>query len=127
MILCFKDKTKTLRLTFAFFFPFFIFPISHSTVIYRAICVKHFTVYTEPRVLKVDRNIKYDFLYCVRGKQHPPTNLSPYYLSIFLSNEKFCHRFFSSYESQTLNFVSELRVAKNYMNCELYDVAKNIV
>ena len=74
-------KVKMLRLIFAFFF---LFSISHSSVIHREICVKDFSGTTAIRILKFGTNVGYDLLYCVKENQYASAYHSPY-LSIFLS------------------------------------------
>ena len=76
-------KIKMLRLNFAFFY-FFLFPISHSNVIHREICVKGFSGTAAPRILKFGKNVGYDLLHCVRENQPPGAYHFPY-SSIFLS------------------------------------------
>ena len=70
-----------LRFIFTIFFPF---PISHSSVILREICVKDFSGTTVPRILKFGTNVGYDLLYCVKENQHAAAYHS-LYLFIFLS------------------------------------------
>ena len=45
-----------------FLFPFFLFSISHSNVIHREICVKDFSGFTAPKILKFGTNVGYDML-----------------------------------------------------------------
>ena len=45
--------------------------------------IKDFSGTTEPRILKLDTNVGYDLLYCVR-ENHPPPAYHSLYLSIFL-------------------------------------------
>ena len=71
-------------ITFCLICPFFLFPISHSNVIHRKICVKDFSGTTVPRILKFGTNVEYDLLYCV-GENQPPDAYHFLYLSIFLS------------------------------------------
>ena len=79
---------------------------------HREICVKDFSGTTVLRILKFDRNIGYGFLCCVQENQHPHADHC-LYLSIFLFLQKmFCHRFLSSYESQSSNFVYTYRGSK---------------
>ena len=65
-------------------FPFFLFSISHSTVIHREICVKDFSGTTGPRILKFGTNVGYDLLYCVKENQ-PAAAYHSLYLLIFLT------------------------------------------
>ena len=69
---------------FYLLFPFFLFFISHSSVIHREICVKNFSGTIAPRNLKFGTNVGYDLLYCVKENQHA-TAYHSLYLSIFLS------------------------------------------
>ena len=76
-------KTKMLRIIFSFF----LFPISHSNVIHRNICVKDFSGTIVPMSLKFDVNVRYDLLYRVK-ENRPPASYHFLYLSIFfLSNQ----------------------------------------
>ena len=59
------QKTKILRFIFAIFF---LFPISHSSVIHRELCVKDFSGTTAPRILKFGTIFGYDLLYRVKEK-----------------------------------------------------------
>ena len=68
---------------------------------HREICVKDFSGTTVPRILKFGTNIGYDLSYCVRENQHPHA----YHFPFFLSNKSFCHTFFSSYESLSLQIL----------------------
>ena len=64
-----ENKTKVLRLIFAFFFYFFPFSISHSKVMTMEIFVKDFSGTTRPIILTFGTNIRYDRLYCVLKNQ----------------------------------------------------------
>ena len=88
------------------------FSISHSTVIYREICVKDSSKTTAARILKFGTNVGYDLLYCVRENQPPALTISFIFPFFFLSNQIFCYRFLSFYESQSSNFLCTLRVTK---------------
>ena len=73
-------KTKMLRFIFTIFFHF---SISHSNVILGENCVKDFSGTTVPGILRFDKNVGYDLLYCVKENQHAAAYCS-LYLSIFL-------------------------------------------
>ena len=80
-VYCGKENQDA-EIKFCLLFPFFLFPISHSNVIYRDICVKDFSGTTAPRILKFGTNVVYDLLYCVRENQ-PSAAYHFLYLSIF--------------------------------------------
>ena len=82
-VYCGKENQDA-EINFCLLFPFFLFSISHSNVIYREICVKDFSGTTAPRILKFGTNVVYDLLYCVRENQ-PPAAYHFLYLSILLS------------------------------------------
>ena len=107
------QKTKMLRLFFTIFFPFFLFSISHSSVIHREICVKDFSGTTAPRILKFCSNVGYDLLHCVRVNQ-PPDAYHFLYLSIFLALQSNFLLQISRllWEPKSSNFLYTLRVAK---------------
>ena len=63
-------KTKILIFIFCLLFPYFLFSISHSSVIHREIRVKDFSGTTAPGILKFGKNVGYDLLYCVKENQH---------------------------------------------------------
>ena len=65
---CGKENQDA-EIYFYHLFPFFLFPISHSNVIHREICVKDFSGTTVPRILKFGINVGYDLLYCVKENQ----------------------------------------------------------
>ena len=69
---------------FCLLFPFLLFSISHSSVIYRDICEKDFSGTNALRILKFGTNVGYDMLHCVKENQ-PPDACHFLYLSIFLS------------------------------------------
>ena len=69
---------------FAFFFLFALFAISHSSVIYREMCVNDFIGTAAPRILKFGENHRYDSSDCVKENQHAAAYHS-LCLSIFLS------------------------------------------
>ena len=77
-------ENQDAEINFCLLFPFFLFSISHSSVIHREICVKDFSGTTAPRILKFGRNVEYDLLHCVRENQPPDAYLF-LYLSIFIS------------------------------------------
>ena len=80
---CGKENQDA-EINFCLLFSFLLFPISHSNVIHREICVKDFSRTTAPRILKFGTNVGYDLLLCVRENQ-PPDDYNFLYLSIFLS------------------------------------------
>ena len=80
-VYCGKENQDAV-INFYLLFPFFLFSVSHSSVIHREICVKDFSGTTAPRILKFGINIGYDLLYCVKVNQHAASYHS-LYLSIF--------------------------------------------
>ena len=64
---------------------FYLFSISHCSVMHGDICVKDFSGTADPTILKFGTNIGYEYmyLYCVREIQHSYAYHS-LYLSIFL-------------------------------------------
>ena len=95
-------KNQDAEINFCLLVPFFFFSISHSSVIYREICVKDFSGITASRILKFGANVGYVLLHCIRENQ-PPVAYCFLYLSIFLlSSQIFCYRFLCFCESQSL-------------------------
>ena len=94
-------------------FLFFLFPISHSNVIHREICVKYFSGTTAPRILKFGTIVGYDLLYWVRENK-PPGAYHFLYLSIFLSLQSnfLLQISWLLGESESSNFLHTLRGAK---------------
>ena len=82
-VYCGKENQDAV-INFCLLFPFFLFSISHSSVIHREICVEDFSGTTARRILKFGTNVGYDLLYCVKENQHAASYHS-LYLSIFLS------------------------------------------
>ena len=76
-------ENQDAEIYFYHLFPFFLFPISHSNVIHREICVKDFSGTSVPRILKFGTNVGYDLFYCLKENQHAAAYRS-LYLSIFL-------------------------------------------
>ena len=68
-IVYFGIENQDAEIYFYHHFPFFLFSISHSSVIHREICVKDFSGTSVPRILKFGTNVGYD-LYCVKENQH---------------------------------------------------------
>ena len=120
-------KIKMLRLIFAFFFHFFLFAISHSSIIHREICVKDFSGTTAPRILKFGVNAEYDLLHYVRDNQPHDTCHFLYLFIFFLSNQIFYYRILSFYESQglqisytPLEWPSKIYFRTEIQNAEIY-------
>ena len=92
---CVKENYDA-ETSFAFFFTFFLFSISHSSVMHRESCVIDNSGTAAPMILKFGATIGYDYLYCLREIQHFHAYHS-LYLSIFLFHKMFRHTFLSNY------------------------------
>ena len=82
-VYCGKENQDAV-INFCLLFRFSLFSMSHSSVIYREICVKDFSGTTAPRILKFGTNVGYDLLYCVKENQHAAL-IIPFICPFFLS------------------------------------------
>ena len=108
-----RKKIQDFVVNFCLLFPFFLFPISHSNVIHRKICVTDFSGTSALRILKFGKNVGYDLLYCIKENQPAAAYhcfICPFFV---LSKQIFYYKFLSFYESQSLQiFVYTLTLAK---------------
>ena len=99
-------------------FPFFLFFIFHSNVIYGEICVKDFSGTTVPRILKFGTNFGYDLLYCVKESQHAAN----YYFLIcpffFHSKQIFCYIFLSFMRARVFKLCIHIESGQVYYGTE---------
>ena len=71
-----KKKKHDAVIYLTFLFNLFPFPICHSNVRHKEICVKDASGTIRPRIFKVCTNIGFDLLYCVRDSQYPHSYFS---------------------------------------------------